>query len=74
MIAICSQPGVIWVTERTGSHNFNDIAITFTKDLTRRMKMERRISKDRTPEPSPETAWKYATGELFERVALKLKY
>ncbi|KAK5304001.1 hypothetical protein LTR99_004457 [Exophiala xenobiotica] len=64
-LSLCSKPAIGWVGEKTGSLRFADVAIAFTKDVTRRLKMEKRVSKDTVPEPPPEIAWTY-TKAYFE--------
>jgi hypothetical protein len=61
-LSLCSKPAIGWVGEKTGSLRFADVAIAFTKDVTRRLKMEKRVSKDTVPEPPPEIAWTYTRG------------
>ncbi|KAJ2905583.1 hypothetical protein MKZ38_004877 [Zalerion maritima] len=64
-LSICSKPGIQWVSERTGSSNFHDVATSFTTDTTRWLKVGKKLSKEIKPEPDPETAWKY-TRAYFE--------
>ncbi|TVY34894.1 putative transcriptional regulatory protein [Lachnellula occidentalis] len=65
-LSICSKPGMNWVGEKTGSSDFIAIAGMFTRDVTRQLKLDCKISLDRTPEPDRETAWRY-TKAYFEK-------
>ena len=61
-LAICSEPGIKWVTEKLADSGFRDIAGTFVRDVARRLKTERRLAPQRTPDPDAETAWRYTQG------------
>ncbi|TVY54622.1 putative transcriptional regulatory protein [Lachnellula cervina] len=65
-LSICSKPGVDWVGEKTGSSDFIGIARMFSRDVTRLLKLDCKISLDRTPEPDRETAYRY-TKAYFEK-------
>lgn len=64
-VSVCSRPGVRWVCEQTKSDEFVDIANGLTKTWSRRLKMRRfQPLRTKNPEPDPDLAWKYVTGEL----------
>ncbi|KIW31163.1 uncharacterized protein PV07_02832 [Cladophialophora immunda] len=65
-LSICSKPGIQWVSQKIGTSTFHDAAGTLTRDVTRRLKIEKKLSKERTPEPPASVAWKYAQA-YFER-------
>lgn len=65
-LSICSKPGVDWVGEKTGSSDFIGIARMFSRDVTRLLKLDCKISLDRTPEPDRETAYRF-TKAYFEK-------
>ncbi|KAH0828549.1 putative fungal specific transcription factor [Fonsecaea pedrosoi] len=59
-LSICSKPGIQWVTDRCGCSGFQESAITFTREIMRPLKMEKRMSPVRAPEPSANDACVYA--------------
>lgn len=61
-MSICSKPGVEWVTEKVGVTGFAGSASTLTIDITRRLKIEWKLSREQTPEPNKESAWRYIKG------------
>ncbi|EXJ63292.1 uncharacterized protein A1O5_11613 [Cladophialophora psammophila CBS 110553] len=65
-LSICSKPGIQWVSQKIGNPAFQEAAGTLTRDVTRRLKIEKKMSKERTPEPPGSIAWKYAQA-YFER-------
>lgn len=50
-MAICSSAGIAWVKDRVKQPDFRLSAYRFTQDVARRLKMEKRPSKERTKEP-----------------------
>ncbi|KAF2811865.1 uncharacterized protein BDZ99DRAFT_560399 [Mytilinidion resinicola] len=54
-----------WVSERVGASDFAASASTLSLDVTRNLKMDRKISQQRVPDPDPATAWRY-TQAYFE--------
>ncbi|KAF4453500.1 Transcription factor [Fusarium albosuccineum] len=60
-LSICSTSGVQWVCKKTKGSEFTGFASRLTRDITRRLKIDTKAIKDRTPEPTPELAWKYVT-------------
>jgi len=58
-LSICSRAGVDWVTGKTKVPCFEKSATRFIRDVIRRIKLERKISADRAPEPDAESAGKY---------------
>ena len=65
-VSVCSQPGLRWVRERTGTDDFNRVATDLTKTWSRRLKMEKDgAAKRQLREPSKSVAWTYVTGEAF---------
>jgi hypothetical protein len=65
-LSICSKPGIQWVVDKTGSSDFISIARSFSREVTRPLKLGRKISSERVSEPDQETAWKYARA-YFEK-------
>lgn len=51
------------MAERTGSSLFQEAAGTLTRDVTCRLKIERKLSKERIPEPEPGVARTYVQGK-----------
>lgn len=64
-LTICSKPGIQWVSQRAGTSTFQESAGTLTRDVTRRLKIEKKLSKERTLEPPAALAWKYSQCEDF---------
>ncbi len=50
-MAICSQAGIAWVRERVKQPDFRVSANRFTQDVARRLKLEKRPTKERKEEP-----------------------
>ncbi|OAL39604.1 hypothetical protein AYO20_01001 [Fonsecaea nubica] len=71
-LSICSRPGMQWVASKTGSSSFNDTARTFTTYITRRLKIEKNLSKERKPEPDQEIAWRYTRAFFDEALESSL--
>lgn len=51
-----------WVVERVKVPDFQKAATRFTKDMTRRLKLAKKITSERTADPDAETALKYTRG------------
>ncbi|KAH8812891.1 fungal-specific transcription factor domain-containing protein [Xylogone sp. PMI_703] len=64
-LSLCSKPGIDWVIERTGSSEFTSIAREFSQATTKELKLDKRISPERAPEPDRQAAWRYAK-EYFD--------
>ena len=62
-MSICSHAGIDWVNERVKGLNFRDPATRFTRDMTRRLKLTKKISTTRAPDPETQTALRYSQGE-----------
>ncbi|KAH0846011.1 putative fungal specific transcription factor [Fonsecaea pedrosoi] len=71
-LSICSRPGMQWVASKTGSSIFDDTARTFTTYITRRLKIEKNLSKERKPEPDQEIAWRYTRAFFDEALESSL--
>ena len=72
-MSVCSQPGMAWITDKVSLPGVRESILRFAKDMTCRLKTEVNLSKDRVPEPSAKTAWRYTTGMLsLPRVTLNL--
>lgn len=54
-----------WVAERVKSLGFQKSATRFTRDMTRRLKLTKKLSTQRAPDPDEEMAFKYARGNRF---------
>lgn len=61
-LSICSQPGVQWVSERVGSHEFSDIARGLIRDWTKHLTLSQYPNRQRGPELDAEPAWLYTSG------------
>lgn len=70
-LSICSEPGIDWVIDRSAVPYFRDIAGAFMTDVTRRLKSERRLPRQRVPEPTSELAWTYTRG-IFSPVTISV--
>jgi len=55
-----------WVIGRTGVPDFTQMARKFSSDLCHRMRLDQRLSREREPEPDPETAWRYCQAYFDE--------
>lgn len=61
-LSICSKLAVQWVTEKVGNHSFHAAASAFTNDITRRLKLDMSLPRERCPDPPPDVAWAYTKG------------
>lgn len=64
-LSICSQAGVKWVSERTGSSNFGASASDLAAFVASILKLHQTSKIERVAEPDGETAWKYSHGEEY---------
>ncbi|EXJ75923.1 uncharacterized protein A1O5_00431 [Cladophialophora psammophila CBS 110553] len=64
-MSICSLAGIAWVTERVKQPDFRPIANRFTQDVARRLKLEKRPSKERKGDPDLKDALRF-TSAYFE--------
>ena len=71
VFSICSLPGIAWVNEKIKVQGFQESAYRYSKDITRRLKIEQKISKVRAAEPGRQAAWDYVTGALSSTVNLR---
>lgn len=60
-LSLCSEPGVSWVTERTGDVDFGKIAQRLTPAWNRRWKYSDQANPPGGQEPDAKTAWRYST-------------
>ncbi|KIV79886.1 hypothetical protein PV11_07427 [Exophiala sideris] len=67
-MSICSQAGIAWVKERVKQPDFRMTANRFTQDVARRLKMEKRPTKERREAPGLEDALRF-TQAYFEEAA-----
>lgn len=65
-LSICSQAGVKWVSERTGSSNFRASATSLANFIARSLKLQQSSKIERVVEPDLNTAWKYTQGMIFK--------
>ncbi|KAJ6024475.1 fungal-specific transcription factor domain-containing protein [Penicillium herquei] len=64
-LSICSTPGVQWVSAKTGTTRFYDVAQGLVMGWTKKLTLESDTIRERCPEPGVEHAWKYVTA-FFE--------
>ncbi|OCL02150.1 hypothetical protein AOQ84DRAFT_349537 [Glonium stellatum] len=55
-----------WVSERVGASDFVATANTLSLNVTRTLKLDRKLDVQREPEPDPESAWKYTQAYFDE--------
>ncbi|KIW30214.1 uncharacterized protein PV07_05973 [Cladophialophora immunda] len=58
-LSICSKPGIHWVSSKTGTDTFQDSAFRLTKEVTRSLKLESGLTKEKVAEPTVEAAQRY---------------
>lgn len=63
-MAICSTAGVAWVKERINYPDFQASAARYTQDITKRLKLDKRLSGRRREEPLFHEALQYANGTM----------
>lgn len=63
-MAICSTAGVAWVKERINYPDFQASATRYTRDITKRLKLDKRLSGTRKEEPLFHEALQYANGMI----------
>jgi hypothetical protein len=61
-LSICSEPGIGWVSERTGVVDFAKSAKGLTLGWTRRLKLDYGATRERAPQIDAETAWGFSKG------------
>ncbi|KAH7091354.1 fungal-specific transcription factor domain-containing protein [Paraphoma chrysanthemicola] len=64
-LSICADPGVDWIASRIGSSNFTTCASSLMSNLDQRMKLRKKLGKERISEPPTDLAWVY-TRAYFE--------
>jgi hypothetical protein len=68
-LSICSAPGIQWVTEKLGgSPDFQHIGPSLVQEISRELKIERKLSTSRAPEPEREDVWRFVAGESFSEM------
>ncbi|KAJ5585689.1 fungal-specific transcription factor domain-containing protein [Penicillium hetheringtonii] len=60
-LSICSTPGVRWVSAKTGTTRFHEIADGLVMGWTKKLTLASDTNRERCPEPELGNAWKYAT-------------
>ena len=63
-MSICSQPSIDWVSKKVEGLNFQESATRFMRDMTRRLKLAKKIASQRALEPDAETALRYSQCKL----------
>ncbi|CAI7580131.1 unnamed protein product [Penicillium pancosmium] len=58
-LSICSTPGVQWVSAKTGTTRFYDVALGLVMGWTRKLTLASGTNRERCPEPGVGNAWKY---------------
>ena len=67
-MSICSSAGIAWVEQRVKQPDFRLTANRFTQDIASRLKLEKRVSKERMEEPGLEDALTF-TRAYFEEAS-----
>lgn len=67
-MSICSLAGISWVTERAKQPEFRATANRFTQDVARRLKLEKRLTRERKEDPGLKAALRY-TRAYFEEAS-----
>ncbi|KAJ5096637.1 fungal-specific transcription factor domain-containing protein [Penicillium angulare] len=58
-LSICSTPGVQWVSAKTGTTRFYEVAQGLVMGWTKKLTLASDTNRERCPEPDVENAWKY---------------
>ncbi len=61
--SICADSGVAWIASRIGVSNYATCATSFMSSISRKLKLHKRLSQQRSPDPPITTAWLYTTCE-----------
>ncbi|KAH7133890.1 fungal-specific transcription factor domain-containing protein [Dactylonectria macrodidyma] len=72
-LSICVSPGIGWIASKIGHSNFTNCAKTLMSSIRHRLRLNKRISKERIDDPDPNTAWKYSRA-YFEDSAISTFY
>ncbi|KAH7007449.1 fungal-specific transcription factor domain-containing protein [Ilyonectria destructans] len=72
-LSICVNPGIGWIASKIGHSNFTSSAKTLMSSIGGRLKLHKRLSKERIEDPDPKTAWKY-TRAYFEETPISTFY
>ncbi|KIW09874.1 hypothetical protein PV08_11975 [Exophiala spinifera] len=67
-MSICSLAGIAWVTEKVKQPDFRLSATRFTQDVARRLKLQKRLTKERREDPNLSDAVRY-TEAYFEEAS-----
>ncbi|KAJ5921594.1 fungal-specific transcription factor domain-containing protein [Penicillium verhagenii] len=65
-LSICSPPGLQWVSAKTGTTRFHQIAETLVMDWTSKLTLSPGRNRERSTEPGTDHAWAYVSA-YFER-------
>ena len=66
-ISACSDAGISWVCEVTGSRAFANVASRFPYELGCLVSPDARLTPhSRTPEPEEARAWEYVNGKFLQ--------
>ncbi|KAJ5934040.1 hypothetical protein N7466_003587 [Penicillium verhagenii] len=65
-LSICSPPGLQWVSAKTGTTRFHQIAETLVMDWTNKLTLSPGRNRERSTEPGTNHAWAYVSA-YFER-------
>jgi hypothetical protein len=63
--SICADSGVVWIASRIGASNYAACATSFMSTISRKLKLQKRLSQQRLPDPPIELAWRYTIGKLL---------
>lgn len=61
--SICADSGVAWIASRIGASNYATCATSFMSTISRKLKLRKRLSQQRSSDPPMATAWFYTTGK-----------
>jgi hypothetical protein len=71
-LSICSEPAVQWASERIGLPDFATSAALLVSTVGKKLKLQQNWPRDRAPNPTPETAWKYSNGLSSHLVCVQM--
>lgn len=72
-LSLCSQSGIEWIESKTGTSGFRRSAQIFISDITRRLKLAKGLSRNRTPDPDRESARKYTAGIVVAQIMFRME-
>jgi hypothetical protein len=61
--SICADSGVAWIASHISASNYATCATSFMSSNGRKLKLQKRLSRHRLPDPPIETTWRYTMGK-----------